>query len=144
MTALNASGFLSSVVMSRNITPGRGKSGTARISAFRSSLFPLGGIDIEVFPVAREHTGTESRKPRLHVVALQPEIHRHLRHVGACQTEHRARRGELFLVGRALEERLRGAIVVGIRKLSDVDALRLLAVQLRMLVVSGRRSAEPT
>src|SRR5678815_3457115 len=142
MTAFSASGFLSNVVMSRNITPGRGKSGTVRISALRSSLFPLGGIDIEILPIAREYAGTESQEPRLDIVALQPEIHGELRHVGARDAGHRARRRELLLLGRALEERFRRAIVVGVGELRDVDALRLLAVQLRVLVVARGRAAE--
>src|SRR6185436_866453 len=112
MTASSASGFLSNVVMSRNITPGRGKSGTVRISALRSSLFPLGGIDIEILPVAREHAGTKSREPGLHVVALEPEIHRQLRHVRARDAVHRACGRELLLFGRAPEKRFGCAVVV--------------------------------
>jgi hypothetical protein len=95
------------------------------------ALLPPREIDIEILPVRREYGRPETEQPRLREIVLEAEYHRQLGHVGPGKLGHLARGGDLVGVGRAAEELLGSAIVLGEFELAYVDALRLLAVELQ-------------
>src|SRR5437879_2103494 len=106
------------------------------------ALLPPREIDIEILPVCREYRRPETEQPRLHEIVLEAEYRRQLGHVGSGQLGHLACGDDLLGVGRAAQELLGGAVVLGEFELAYVDALRLLAVELQQFRIARWRSAE--
>src|SRR5205814_1638210 len=99
-------------------------------------------IDVEVFPIAREHRRSEAPDPWLDEVIVEPVHGSQLRHVRARDLRHCSRRADLLFLVAGAYEVLHRAIVLGQLKLRDIDSLRRLAVELLKLRVAGWRAAE--
>src|SRR2546430_13678554 len=99
-------------------------------------------IDIEILPVRREYRRPETEDPGLHEIVLEAEYRRQLGHVRSGKLGHLACGDDLLGVGRAAQELLGGAVVLGEFELAYVDALRLLAVELQQFRIARWRSAE--
>src|ERR1700676_784202 len=98
-------------------------------------LAPL-EIDAEILPVSREHRRAEAAQPALHKVVLEAEYRRQHRHEGPRKLGHPSRGGDLLGRGRAGQNLLRCAVVLGQVEQARVDPPRLLAVELEQLGIA--------